>query len=122
MRVERGRDYGKKWGHKGFDVQDDEFAIGQNKYDDYNYGVPVPGYIRDCYNVIRDSLYGTAEVELDSGKEAKWWNHRPYHIGKSYEERQTKYHAGQKRYDLHIVSDGGKLFKTLYSCPTYCNI
>ena len=116
MRVERGRDYGKMWGRIGSE-------IGQNEYDDYSYGVPVPGYIKECYNDrAKDyKLYGLARVTWDSGKEVGIWPWRQNHIGKAYEESETKDYAGIKRYDLHIVSDGGKFFKTLYLYLNYFN-
>ena len=95
MRVERGRDFGKKWNSgDGSSVW-----IGQGEFEDYHYGIPGRGYIKFCRDSGRKK--GTATVDWDSGKHSDGIAPTDdHHIGGEVN--------GMKRYDLHIVDENGK--------------
>ena len=91
MRVERGRDFAKRWWTS-------DGWIGQDEFDDYNYGMRGFGYIRIC-------LGGLARVEWDHGKELYEYPFNLHYIGRSIRGGEFD---GTKRYDLHIVKNIGK--------------
>ena len=97
MRVERGRDFGQIWLRENR-TRLELNEIGQDEFDDYNYGIPSHGYINFC-GYANDSTNGVAEVHWDNGKDLSFWRMYSYIGGEV---------NGIKRYDLHIVSDNGK--------------